>query len=172
MLRWCHAFFGLVEPRSCGRRAHVSGVGLSLEQARLVEAASSHLRLAGESGSGPEGHGRGSAKASFLISHNNNGSLKVPFQMESFLLSDPSVVCWRDQGPDEGAGRGTLLVFSDGSQALPWPSGCALATHTCSWGNAKEPFRNCTVSRCCSSGPHDLCKVGKNGMNFNAGGHN
>lgn len=70
----------------------MSGVGLSLEQARLVEAASSHLRLAGESGSGAEGHGRGSAKASFLISHNNNGSLKVPFQMESFLLSDPSVV--------------------------------------------------------------------------------
>lgn len=71
----------------------MSGVGLSLEQARLVEAASSHLRLAGESGSGAEGPGRGSAKASFLISHNNNGSLKVPFQMQSFLLSDPSVVC-------------------------------------------------------------------------------
>lgn len=58
-----------------------------------VEAACSHLRPAGESGSGAEGRGRGSAKASFLISHNNNGSLKVPFQMESFLLSDPSFVC-------------------------------------------------------------------------------
>lgn len=59
-----------------------------------VEAASSHLRPAGESGSGAEGRGRGSAKASFLISRNNNdGSLKVPFQMESFLISDPSLVC-------------------------------------------------------------------------------
>lgn len=71
----------------------MSGVGLSLGQARLVEATFSHLRLAGESGSGAEGHGKGKCESVSSHQLNNNGSLKVPFQMESFLLSEPSVVC-------------------------------------------------------------------------------
>lgn len=151
---WCHVILGLVKPRSFGRRPHFSGVGFSLER----RSSTSHWL-----GSWAGWEWEEVRERLFSSIEKNHSVLQRPIWIESLLPRDPSVVCSWDALCVEGTAGRALLVFSDGSQGPQWPSGCALATHTGTKGNAKKHIRNWIRSHSCSSGPRGFGNFGKMG---------
>lgn len=114
----------------------------------------------------------GEVRSVFSHQPNKNGFLKVPFQMESFLLSDPSVVVDGTEALMRAWGGGLFLFSQMGARPCHGPL-AVHELHTLALEGMRKSLSGIRLYPAAAlSGPRDLCNIGKNGMNFNAGGHN